>query len=201
MQLKHGFLSKLSSAQLCEWQRWLSEDKQKQLKSLPLFRQRQLICGEGFARLLLSERFSIDPQSVKISFSSHGKPLVEGAWFSISHSRDVVVCAVDSTPIGIDVEKIRPIKKEIIQKLSPVQQNYVQHAPTGKEDEYFFRVWTAAEAYIKCLDKAWHAIFEAPLPTKDAACYSFSLQFAFDWIAPDYLLAICRQVSERSERW
>lgn len=196
MQMKYGFLSKIPFEQLLQWQTWLSAEKQKKLGQLPLFRQRQLICGEGFARLLLAKQLSIEPQAVQITYSLTGKPLTAGAWFSISHTNDLIVCAVDFVPLGIDVEKIRPVGQGVIQKLLPEQKSYIKNAPVGNEDEYFFRVWTAGEAYVKCLDKPWHAVLEAPLPTNDKTYCSSSLQFTFQRIATDYLLALCRQGKE-----
>ena len=52
-------------------------------------------------------------------YKEHGKPHALGLdiELNISHSGDIVVCAVDSSPVGIDAEKIRPIDLNVAKRI------------------------------------------------------------------------------------
>ena len=71
--------------------------------------------------------------------------------FSIAHSGDNVVCAVDDSPVGIDVEFIRPLDLRIT-KFACTERDleFLNTASTQTEKELlFFKLWTAKEAFIK----------------------------------------------------
>lgn len=70
--------------------------------------------------------------------------MTNGCYFNISHSHGLVACAVAEVPVGIDVEKIRPVPPRLLRILSPAEREYVRC------DEDFFRLWTLKEALIKC---------------------------------------------------
>lgn len=76
-----------------------------------------------------------------------GQPVLpdNAAFVSISHCDDWVVCAVSSTPVGIDIEKIRPVRQGMAQRVcTPEELAYV-----GQDMTRFFEIWTAKEAYFK----------------------------------------------------
>lgn len=81
---------------------------------------------------------------------------------NISHSGDMVVCAVDDRPVGIDIEQIRPIDLTVAKRICSVEEllYLFGHRPTEQDFTYttdteilarFFEIWTAKEAYGKCL--------------------------------------------------
>ena len=86
-----------------------------------------------------------------------GRPYLRNCpyYVSISHSHDGVACAVAEQPVGIDVEKIKPVRKALADYIClPGEGDYVR---PGNEimitDEQtllrFFAVWTAKEAGYK----------------------------------------------------
>lgn len=76
----------------------------------------------------------------------NGKPLSHSAYFSISHTHGVVVFVKDSCPIGIDIEKIKPVKQDLIDYISSDEEKqYI------KDDISFFEVWTNKESLIKTI--------------------------------------------------
>ena len=85
---------------------------------------RETVCGEGLARELLAAALHCPPEEAPLRYDAQGKPLTDGLYLSISHSRGLAACAVADRPVGLDVELVRP-------------------AP-------FFRLWTAKEALLKC---------------------------------------------------
>ena len=83
----------------------------------------------------------------QIEMALSGQPHLIGSsmHISIAHSGDAVVCAAAETPVGIDIEKIRPTKPGMLQKVcTPEELEYAQ-----QEESRFFEIWTAKEAYFK----------------------------------------------------
>lgn len=91
----------------------------------------------------------------------NGQPYLTGCRLhvSISHCDDVVVCALSDEPVGIDVERVRPIDLRLCEHLcTPEELSYILAGkPFPKEplcqdaavSQRFFEVWTAKEAYFK----------------------------------------------------
>lgn len=98
---------------------------------------RRLLSGEGI--VAVPERLS------------SGQPVLSGSKLhvSISHCDDRVVCAVSGRPVGIDIEKIRPIRPGMMERVCTAEE--LRYVRGGNETERFFEVWTAKEAYFKML--------------------------------------------------
>ena len=82
----------------------------------------------------------------------NSKPFIRNApFFNISHSGDIVVCAISKTyDIGIDIEKIKPINIDTFTKiLSKGDLNYIEKSPNPLNT--FFEIWTKKEAILKSL--------------------------------------------------
>ena len=84
-------------------------------------------------------------------YNEHGAPyLAVGPYFSISHCKQGIVVAVSETPIGIDIEAIRPLNEGLLQKaMNPQEQ--AQIAAAANPEQEFIRLWTRKEAYVKML--------------------------------------------------
>lgn len=90
---------------------------------------------------------------VPLTLNAHGKPYAigSGIFFSVSHSGDCVVIAVDEKEIGADVEKL-PDKEylKIAERFyAPGELRYVLDAED--RERAFSRIWTRKEAYLKQL--------------------------------------------------
>ena len=85
--------------------------------------------------------------------NANGRPFLSGCnlFVSISHSKDGVACVLSEEPVGIDIEKIRPIKKELIEYVcTDKEKEYIGGAvKTSLAEQRFYEVWTAKEAYFK----------------------------------------------------
>lgn len=65
--------------------------------------------------------------------------------FSLSHSGNLVVCAISPVPVGIDIELPRPLRPGIAARwFSPEEQNLLADNPSA-----FFELWMAKEAVLK----------------------------------------------------
>lgn len=107
--------------------------------------RRQSLAGELLLRKLLA-KLGIDAIPERLP---NGQPVLRGsdAFVSIAHCDECVACAVSQAPIGIDVERIRPVKPGMIQRVcTPEEMAYVQDAA-----DRFFEIWTAKEGYFKMM--------------------------------------------------
>ncbi|MBQ7329354.1 MAG: 4'-phosphopantetheinyl transferase superfamily protein [Oscillospiraceae bacterium] len=81
-----------------------------------------------------------------------GKPYFPGedVYFSISHTKNYVFCAIAENPVGIDAEELdRDIRLSLAEKfLSPGELKQFQNAPDKKRALLTF--WVLKEAAGKC---------------------------------------------------
>lgn len=81
-----------------------------------------------------------------------GRPAIagDGRYLSISHSGDTVAVAISDTPVGIDVERLRPVEERLVNYVcTPAERQFVLTAADDERTRRFFAVWTAKEALFK----------------------------------------------------
>ena len=87
----------------------------------------------------------------ELHYSKYNKPylLNSEVRFNISHSGDIVVCAItDSNDIGIDIEKIYEINvNDFKSQLTAAEWKQLKSSDNTKNT--FFKYWTKKEAVIK----------------------------------------------------
>lgn len=84
--------------------------------------------------------------NLKVEFNENGKPLIEEINFNISHSYNLVAVAISSHEVGIDLELVEEKDNEKIAKKIMNEEEYQKYL---KNKEYFYKVWTKKEAYLK----------------------------------------------------
>lgn len=146
-----------------KWYSFMSEEKQKRVDKFRFVEdKKRSVAGDMLVRKAISDCLCVSAESINFSISEKGKPYIPDfdIEFNISHSGDMVVCAVDNTPVGIDIEKIRPLDLKISKKVfSDDELIYLfDHVPTHEDFIFteneeilkrFFRLWTKKEAYGK----------------------------------------------------
>jgi 4'-phosphopantetheinyl transferase len=97
-----------------------------------------------------------DPASLTFSTSAHGKPALDGPAninFNLSHTKGLVALAVTSTgDIGVDVEAVTrrvALLQLAARYFSATENEELLALPADQQREYFFRLWTLKEAYVK----------------------------------------------------
>ena len=109
----------------------------------------ELINGDGrkTVRSLLkyAVKTSFNIEAPEIKKDKWGKPYFEECshiHFSLSHGKTHVLCGVDTMPLGVDVETIRPLRPGVRERVCASQELAVFD---------FFDLWVLKESYIKCL--------------------------------------------------
>ena len=100
---------------------------------------------------LASESF---PVEIPYQYGDKGKPdFAEGDYhFSLSHSGDYVCLAVDKKQIGIDIQKMRPLKDlKVAERFFTIQEQEALQACAEKQaqERLFYTIWVKKEAYAK----------------------------------------------------
>ena len=128
-----------------------SMDQARQAETIALpseTKKKQKIAADMLCRKMISEECGIPENKIVFSKNSCGKPFAENAevFFSISHSGNLVACAVSKKEIGIDIEKIRNIRLKAAEKFCTASEiDYI-----GNDLKRFFGIWTLKEAFFKC---------------------------------------------------
>ncbi len=84
-------------------------------------------------------------------YNEYGKPFLRDMrfFFSISHSKISVACAVSEKEIGIDIQNISPYNEKIAMRMFPE----VSFSKEENKDEEFTKLWTEKEAISKFIGK------------------------------------------------
>lgn len=95
-------------------------------------------------------------QSINIVQGEYGKPYIEGRdgfHYSISHSGEWVICAVDDMPIGADIQEQRRWRlntaKRFYSKEEYDRLTGIGEYDTERQRKLFYKMWTAKESCVK----------------------------------------------------
>ena len=166
----------LTDAEYNKWYSLMSVDKQQRVDRFCFGDdKKRTVAGEMLARKVISEWCGVTPESISFGAKKHGKLYVKDldVEFNISHSGDMVVCAIDNKPIGIDIEQIRPIDLTVVKHICTDEElvYLFGHTPAYQDFTYTtdtkiltrcFELWTAKEAYGKCTGEGIKSISTAP---------------------------------------
>lgn len=144
-------------------------NRQQRIHKLKQEKSRKQSMGVG---LLLQKVLALyHIQDSQVYVDEHGKPMVEGVEFSLSHSGHLVACAVSNAPVGCDVEELRKAPKGVAKRYFSDSEQAFLH--TFSDEEYnraFFQIWTMKESYVKMTGEGLGVPFEAyEVVAKDGA--------------------------------
>ena len=114
-------------------------------------------------RQITAQHLHINPQDLSLHFGEYGKPYSPDYpkyHFNLSHSGDMILIGIASSPLGVDVEYCNDtidylsiansvFSKEEISSLTSLNSKHRGQA--------FYNIWTKKEAYIKAIGKGLQA--------------------------------------------
>ncbi len=144
----------VSENDFIDWYQKMQPSRQEKCKRLKnKTAQKQCIAADHLIKTALSEHLHCPADEILYSVSPSGKPYVEGnsVYFSISHSDNIVFCALSEFPIGVDIERIRPITKSAWKRIfTDSELDYLSSSRNEAEKlRRFFTLWTRKEAVFK----------------------------------------------------
>jgi 4'-phosphopantetheinyl transferase len=109
--------------------------------------------SEPFLRQVLARYIS--ENDLIIERGEFGKPFLrdfQEVHFNVSHSGEKLLIAISNTPVGIDIEQIKPRKSlvSLVKKcFAQSEQNYWFDLPENEKLAIFYDFWTRKEAVVK----------------------------------------------------
>ena len=148
------------SGKLSAFQKLLSEDELLRYQRFRFDRDRHhFLVSHAMLRKVLSSYADVLPHQWQFVLNEHGKPELAAShqlpWlrFNLSHTEGLVACVItDTVDCGIDVEnRSRRCDYQGIARrmFSPDENRHLQQLDAGQQADYFFRLWTLKEAYVK----------------------------------------------------
>lgn len=112
------------------------------------------------AQALLKEclgKCGVDYDETMTAQGEYGKPYLPDyphIHYNLSHASGIAACMAAGKECGIDCEKIRPTRTNVMRRaFSEIEKALVENAPESERDLMFTRLWTLKEAYGKAIGK------------------------------------------------
>lgn len=86
----------------------------------------------------------------QIETDENGKPfeVKNEYFFNLSHCDTAVACALDYTPVGIDVQDFHPVKDNVVQRVCSLQEQKML-SQCANPEQFFAAFWASKEAWGK----------------------------------------------------
>ncbi len=124
----------------------VSKSRQEKIKKLKHAsdRKRSYAAGLLEREILSAHGLTMDD----IFYNEHGKPLVNGLYYNLSHSGDYAFGVVSNVAVGCDVERIKEPKPAVAKRFFS-EKEYQSFLESENPAETFYMIWTRKESYIK----------------------------------------------------
>ena len=181
----------------------LSKERQERIAKNKNLESKKQLLGAGALLQKVLDIYGLDANT--IYKDSHGKPMLEGIHFNLTHTDGLVLCAVGNQPVGCDAELIKKAPRGIAERFFCTGEKNVLHKSELMYDDVFYRLWTMKESYIKMTGEGMSLpmdAFEIQLsePIKvfrngvEQSCYIKEYEVL------GYKVAVCSEEKEFSEQ-
>ena len=85
-----------------------------------------------------------------LALTEQGKPYFANGqgYFSLSYTDGWAFCALSDSPVGLDVEKVRPISPNAVRGVL-TREEWMQYSLASNPAQCFMQFWTLKEAFLK----------------------------------------------------
>ena len=118
----------------------LPDARQERLEKLPKEKHQEVLCAYLLLRMALWEQRGWRDLP-RIEGDELGKPFFPDhpdTYFSLSHTAGAAAAALADTPVGVDIERVRPVSVRAMERIAGV-----------RTEAAFFRSWVRREARAK----------------------------------------------------
>ena len=157
MEWYHYNIQELTTEEYENWYELMDAEKKARVDRFRFAEdKKRTVVGDMLARTAIAKWCQVPAQSIVFGKNNYGKPFAKdlAVEFNVSHSGDLVVCAVSNHPVGIDVEQIRPMRDSVAKRIcSQAELEYLSDVAVDEEVRLnrFYEIWTGKEAYCKCV--------------------------------------------------
>lgn len=147
--------------------------------------QEQSKAGIALLDLILKSEYHKKLSELEILHNEMGKPYFSNydLHFNLTHSGGFVVLALSDRPVGVDIEAIRPIRREI-------GIRYLGVDTTDKME--LVRAWTKRESYGKMTGEGFHI--------QDFSEPHFFHEYRIEGLCDDFILTVCSPENDFPEK-
>ncbi len=180
----------------------IKQQKQQLINKLKnLDDKKRSILGEKLLIYGLRKFYNVDYNDIVINLNDEGKPYINNRDFdyikyNISHSYDYVICAFSDKEIGVDIEKIREININIINKFAT--SNEIKYILSNKKQilNRLFTIYALKESYFKMLGTNLNNIqnIEFTIKNGNITCSDSKTKFQIIKSIKGYIISICERV-------
>lgn len=133
--------------------------------------------------------------SQEIYYNDYGKPYIKdnNIYFNISHSYDYLIVCTSEYEVGIDIEKIRPVKKELIDYIATENEKEYIYSEKANIEKRVFEIYTLKEAYFKMLGTGLQDFksVEFSIANNRVICKTKKIHSSLYYDIDGYVFAIC----------
>lgn len=162
-----------------------SERRERVLRLKQPEKRREVLCAYMLLRLALRERYQWR-EFPAICRSAQGKPCFPEhpeVHFNLSHTAGAVLVGLSDQPVGVDIEKLRPVSRRAMYALAGVTT-----------EEAFFRSWVRREARVKRTGAGVAAMLRSEAPLRQGEAYYEMETF------PGYVAGVATGDGERPDK-
>lgn len=135
----------------------VSIDKRKRIMQMQSDIDRKLsLYAEVLVRCIACRALNINNSNIEIIRNEYGKPYWKGNQdfhFNISHTHNAIAVAVADSPVGIDIERVRPVNDLVVRRFYSAREQKYVYGSREETNARFSEVWTRKEACIKCNER------------------------------------------------
>lgn len=126
----------------------LQEERQEKILRCKQERNRKQSLAAGLLLCKVLERYNVSQEQITVG--ENGKPQAPGIHFNLSHSDEMVICAVGEKAVGCDVEKIKTMPEKVAERFfCESEKKHLGGFEAEQLEQEFFRLWTMKESYMK----------------------------------------------------
>jgi 4'-phosphopantetheinyl transferase len=145
------------------WSDLTAEERQRAQRYVAAEARQQFVLCRSLLRRWLGKCLGLPASAVVLTSNEQGKPMLartpgvagqlsEPLHFNVSHTRGQGVVVVARLPVGVDVERVRPLadlKGLVHRYFTAAEQAAWCRYPPDERLQAFFRLWTGKEAVLK----------------------------------------------------
>ena len=138
-----------------KWYKCLSDKRIEKVERLKKAdKKAQSIGAELLLNYAVKQKYKTKTP-VKWSTDGNGKLYLidyPDLYVNLSHSGCYAVCAVNNTPVGVDIQRGRECDMKMARRFFTSEETYYINSSLDKEHS-FFKIWTRKESFVKAIGK------------------------------------------------
>lgn len=176
----------------------LNSERQKKAEAIKKESTRLQSVAAGYLLYYALKELGIDLKDLSFIKGAKDKPYIKEhpeIFFNLSHSNDYAVLAISDKEVGIDIEKLRPVRSPLVVKaLGQEAADQLLSLPDTEQIMEFFRQWTMKESYGKYTGEGLISVLFENVGSSESG-----LNFYTSTAIEGYYLTICTPLQTEPE--